>query len=129
MHQFIPMKKILIVEDDVDTLDLMETILHEQGYAVIKVKREIVIAEIAGIKPDLVIIDYMLPFGLGTEICSAIKSNETTKGIPVVMYSANNKIRDLAKQNGADAYIPKPFDLEQLIGLVNRFVKADHKIP
>lgn len=119
------MKKILIVEDDVDTLDLMEIILHDQGYAVIKVRREITIKEIAGIKPDLAILDYRLPFGLGTEICSAIKMNEATKDIPVIMYSANNGIEELAKKNGADGYFSKPFDLECLVTLVGSFIEKE----
>ncbi|MDO3628589.1 response regulator transcription factor [Mucilaginibacter sp. BT774] len=119
------MKKILIVEDDVDTLDLMETILHGQGYAVIKVKREITIREIGGIHPDLVILDFMLPFGPGTDICAAIKSNEMTKDIPVIMYSASSGIGELAGENGADAYLDKPFDVQELIEMVNRLVRKD----
>jgi DNA-binding response OmpR family regulator len=116
------MEKILIIEDDADTLELMEIILRDQGYIVIKVKREISIEEIAGIKPDLVILDFMLPFGLGTEICLELKTNEETKTIPVIMYSANNSVEGLAKNNGADAYMAKPFDVEHLIGLVSRLL-------
>src|ERR1700761_2197733 len=116
------MKKILIVEDDADTLDLMEAVLQQQGYAVIKVKREITWEEIAGIKPDLAIIDYMLPFGLGTEICLQIKSHDQTKSTPVLMYSANNGIEALARKNGADAYIPKPFDLENLNAIIGQLL-------
>jgi DNA-binding response OmpR family regulator len=84
----------------------------------IGVNRDITIEEIASIKPELLIIDYWLPFGLGTTICAKVKAHDQTKHIPVIMYSANNDIREIALSHGADAYIAKPFDLDELSCLV-----------
>ena len=120
------MKKIIIVEDDPDTLDLMEIILRDCNYIVIKVNREISVKEIYSIKPDLIIIDFLLPFGLGTELCLNIKSNHHTKEIPVLMYSANNDIEKLAKDNGADAYIAKPFDIDDMVHLVEKTIQPTY---
>ncbi|MDN3582502.1 response regulator [Mucilaginibacter flavus] len=116
------MKKTLIVEDDADTLDIMELILRENGYAVIKVNRSISLNEIAAINPELIILDFLLSFGLGTELCSDIKSDERIKHIPIILYSASNDIEQLAIDHGADAYLPKPFDIDNLIQLVSEKV-------
>lgn len=116
------MKKILILEDDVDTLDLMEFILNDNGYIVIKVNRDISVKEVAAIKPELVIIDFLLTFGLGTELCKNIKSDERTQYIPVIIYSANSGVKQLAIDNGANAYLDKPFDVDDLLRLVDRTI-------
>ena len=112
------MKKVLLVEDDVDTLELVELILRSNGYAVIKANREVSIKEIIGLRPDLAILDYLLPYGLGTELCLEIKNNPLTKYFPVILYSANTDLKKLAGESHADAYLEKPFDIAQLVKLV-----------
>lgn len=114
------MKKILLVEDDVTTLDLMEFILQDNGYAVIKANRKVTIGEITGIKPDLAIIDFLLPFGFGTELCLEIKNNPLTRNIPVILYSVSNNIQKLALESCAEAYMAKPFNIDDLISLVHK---------
>lgn len=112
------MKKILLIEDDVDTLDLVELILRGEGYVVIKANREVSLKEIISLKPDLAILDFLLPFGLGTEICQQIKSNPATKSIPVILYSASSNLKDLALGCHADASLEKPFDIDDLVKMV-----------
>ena len=116
------MKKILLVEDDVDTLELVELVLQNNGYAVIKAKREVSLEEIIGVKPDLALLDFMLPFGLGTDLCLSIKNNPLTREIPVILYSASSNLKALAKGCHADAYLEKPFDLEELIKLIGQLI-------
>lgn len=112
------MKKILLVEDDIDTLELVEFILRDNGYAVIKANRKVSIKEIIGLKPDLAILDFLLPYGLGTELCLEIKNNLLTRNTPVIIYSANTNLEKLAGDSHADAYLEKPFDIDQLLQLV-----------
>jgi CheY-like chemotaxis protein len=114
------LKKILVVEDDTDTLDIVETILHNAGYAVIKVNREITIEEIQSIRPNLVIVDFLLPHKMGNEICYEIKERPETKDIPVILFSASNLLPKVAHQCKADAFISKPFDTDHFIDVVNR---------
>jgi DNA-binding response OmpR family regulator len=114
------LKKVLVLEDDTDTLDIVETILHDAGYAVIKVNREITLAEIRLIKPNLVIVDFFLPNRMGNEICNEIKKGPETKDIPVILYSASNLLQKMADECKADAFIPKPFDMNSFIDVVNR---------
>ena len=113
-------KKILIIEDDIHTLEFVEILLHGSGYAVIKANRQIPIKEVAGINPNLVLIDYLLPYVLGTALCLEIKNTESTKHIPVILYSVSSNLQTIAKESRADGYIAKPFDINDLINMVNR---------
>jgi two-component system phosphate regulon response regulator PhoB len=112
------LKKIIIIEDDADTLDMMEFILRDNGYAVIKANRLVSIEEFISIMPDLAILDIMLPYGFGNDICLQIKTNPKSKHIPVILYSASSNLKTLAKNSLADAYIEKPFDLNKLLEIV-----------
>lgn len=114
------MKKILVVEDDADTLEVVEFALKDAGFAVIKINREISMAEIAGINPNLVLLDYLLPYAMGNELCSQIKCHPQTKHIPVILYSASSVGKRVADECGADGYIPKPFDLDQLVQMIGQ---------
>ncbi len=114
------MKKVLIVEDDDETIDVVEIILNRAGYAVIKINREITIKEIAGIKPNLVILDYLLPYTLGNELCQEIKDNPQTESIPVMLYSASILAEGISHKCKADGFISKPFDMDHFVSLVDR---------
>ena len=119
------MKKVLIVEDDIDTIDIIALLLQDGGYAVIKINRRISITEIAGINPDLAIIDFLLPYGLGDELCLEIKNNELTKHIPVILYSASHMLEKIAGKCKADEFISKPFDLDYLMNTINRLINPE----
>lgn len=116
------MKKIIIVEDDVDTLDIMEFVLRDNGYAVIKANRQVPIKEIIAITPNLAILDVMLPYGSGDDLCLEIKSNPKTKHIPVILYSASGNLKKIATDCFADTYIEKPFNLDGLLKIVNETI-------
>jgi DNA-binding response OmpR family regulator len=115
-------KKIVIVEDDTDTMEVVEIVLRQAAYAVIKINRQLPIKELSGIKPDLIILDHLLSFGLGSEICLEIKRNMSTKSIPVILFSASQSLAKIASECGADDFIAKPFNLDELLGLVARWV-------
>ena len=96
----------------------MEALLHNAGYAVIKANREVFLKEIAGIRPDLAILDYLLPYGFGNEKCVKIKTNLLTADIPVILYCASEDIERKVMESKADAFIAKPFDIEKLKALI-----------
>jgi DNA-binding response OmpR family regulator len=114
------LKKIIIIEDDAGILDLVGIILQENGYAVIKINREITLKEIAGIGPQLIIIDFLIPNILGSDLCFAIKHSGHTRHIPVILFSVVNNLAEIAEKSCADAYLPKPFDLIDLTNLVDK---------
>lgn len=115
-------KTILIVEDDPKSMTLTTDLLTISGYTTIQAidgQQGVELAKSA--KPDLILMDIMMPKKDGYAACHDIKADQTTKHIPVVMLTAVgfdlNKM--LAKQYGANGYVTKPFDRQQLINAIS----------
>jgi DNA-binding response OmpR family regulator len=118
-------KKILIVEDEESLLKLESILLTSRGYEVKGVADgKAALSVLAEMKPDLVLLDIMLPEIDGFEVCRQIKSGETTKHIPVIMLTAKKSREDMARgeQVGADWYITKPFKSAMVIETIQRFL-------
>lgn len=118
-------KKILIVEDEESLLKLESILLTSKGYDVRGVSngREALDA-IAEEKPDLVLLDIMLPEIDGFEVCQRIKDDPETREIPVIMLTAKKSREDMARGEkvGADWYITKPFKSVMVIETIQRFL-------
>ena len=114
------MKKLLIIEDDTDIVDIIECMFDDTDYEVVKFFEKISIEQIAEINPNIIILDYYLGTELGSDICLEIKANPITGHIPVVLYSALDNLKELALDSCADGYISKPFDLYEFLGVVDR---------
>ena len=117
--------RILVVEDEESLLKLESILFTSKGYRVTGVRGgKDALQSIAEGRPDLVVLDLMLPDMDGFEVCRAIKGNPETCSIPVVMLTAKKSSRDLeaGRVAGADAYITKPFKsvkvLEVIEGLI-----------
>jgi DNA-binding response OmpR family regulator len=112
--------KILVVDDNEFMLSMMSHILSNQGYEVETLSRAAGLFEcIDTYKPSLIILDAQLPDGDGRDLCSAIKQSKSLNNISVVICSGMADIDECYKQTGPpDAVLPKPFDIDQLIGLV-----------
>lgn len=120
-------KKILIVEDEESLLKLESILLSSKGYSVVGVMDgKSALEEVETNRPDLVVLDIMLPEMDGFEVCRRIKDNPETRDIPVVMLTAKKSNADVerGKQSGAEAYITKPFKsakvIEVIEGLFNK---------
>lgn len=117
--------KILVVEDEESLLKLESILFTSKGYAVTGARDgKSALEAIALERPDLVVLDIMLPDLDGFEICRAIKENPETRPLPVIMLTAKKSSQDLERGRlaGADAYITKPFKsvkvLEVIEGLI-----------
>ena len=112
---------ILVVEDEESLLKLESILLSSKGYAVTGVgDGPGALASIRRSRPDLVVLDVMLPGADGFEVCRAIKEDPLTAAIPVVMLTARKSGPDLERGRlaGADAYLTKPFKSAKLLELV-----------
>lgn len=106
------MKEICILEDDDNIRELIQLILESHNYIVhsysniksFNVKNDNV--------PDLFLLDLMLPDGNGLDVCMKLKETDKTRNIPVIIMSAH---AELNKMTGADDFIAKPFDIDELI--------------
>lgn len=120
-------KKILIVEDEESLMRLESILLTSRGYKVSGAPDgKAALACVASMKPDLVLLDIMLPEIDGFEVCRQIKTNEATKHIPVIMLTAKRSREDIAmgEQAGADWYMTKPLKSAMLIDTVQRFLSG-----
>lgn len=118
-------KRILVVEDEESLLKLESILLTSKGYEVRGVPNgQAALDAIAEEKPDLVLLDIMLPEIDGFEVCRRIKSDAATRHIPVVMLTAKKTREDMAKGEkvGADWYITKPFKSAMVIETIQRFL-------
>ncbi len=109
--------KILIVDDTLDTVELLRKRLRSEGYDTSEAyDGEECLASVGSYNPDLIILDVMMPKLNGYEVCARLKTNEDTKYIPVLMLTAKSEISDKVKglDTGADDYLAKPFDYKEL---------------
>jgi DNA-binding response OmpR family regulator len=116
-------KKVIIFDNDREVLDVMQEVLIYGGFEV-KVIRDTdnIFPLLHEYKPDILLLDYMLDGINGDEVCHQIKSNVATSNIRVVLMSAYPiKPQSLGHAN-CDAFIPKPFDLYELLDKVNELV-------
>jgi two-component system phosphate regulon response regulator PhoB len=116
-------KKILIIEDDEDILQVLETVLVHNDYAVNGLERtDDILKSIEQYSPDLVLTDYLLSGTNGGKICQQIKSHKETCHIPVILISAYPELAVSLGHFGFDAFITKPFDINVLVHKIGELV-------
>jgi len=113
--------KVLVIEDDEQTAELVRIFLSMNGY---RIQIETSSTDIAGLlevsNPDLLIIDYLLPFMNGGELCAIVKKDMNWKHLPVIIYSAYPKVINSLGIYQCNAFLAKPFELDDLLNLVER---------
>jgi two-component system, OmpR family, phosphate regulon response regulator PhoB len=116
-------KQILIIEDDEDILQVLETVLIHNDFSVKGLGRtDDILKSVELYKPDLVLTDYLLSGTNGGKICQQIKGNKDTCHIPVVLISAYPELAISLGHFGFDAFITKPFDINQLVQKIQELV-------
>jgi DNA-binding NtrC family response regulator len=113
-------KKIIIFDDDEDILSICSFILEEQGWQVHTFSDcNKIVEKVSAIVPDVILMDNWIPDDGGIIATQALKKDEELKHIPVIYFSANSDIELLANHAGAETYLAKPFDLEELERVIN----------
>jgi two-component system alkaline phosphatase synthesis response regulator PhoP len=118
-------KKILVIEDDPGTLRLVDYSLRQEGYEVITASNGLDgIRKALGDSPDLVILDVMLPGMDGFEICYRLRSEPSTKQLPILMFSAKAQEidKDTGIRVGADDYLTKPSAPAEIVSHVEKLL-------
>ncbi len=119
------MSTVLVVEDSLTDAEVLTRYLRQIGLAVVSVQSgEEAEARLRSQKPDLVILDVILPGQSGFELCHSLKTNDDTKQIPVVICSSKGTEVDKlwGSMLGADAYLTKPVDQQKLMQIVQQFI-------
>jgi twitching motility two-component system response regulator PilH len=120
------LSKILIVDDSPAEVRLMQAVLDNAGYASVAIHDPTRLEQtIEQERPNLILLDVVMPQRNGFQACREIKGHAEYGKIPVVMVSSKNTESDKfwAKQQGADGYVVKPFTREELLGIVVRLVR------
>ncbi len=120
------MNKILIVEDEADIQALVHRVLTANGFEVFKASNgEEGLIKATTLKPDLIIMDLMMPGMSGLEVCRLLKKRPDMKGVPIIILSALNRSvdREYAEEAGADKYISKPFKIDELLVAIDTLMK------
>jgi len=115
----------LIVEDSLTDMQILTGCLQQGGiHVVVAQSGEEAIAVITRQRPDVVVLDVVLPGCSGFEVCRELKANPATRDIPVLMCSTKGSDLDRfwGMKQGADAYLPKPIDQEEFVRTVNRLI-------
>jgi phosphate regulon transcriptional regulator PhoB len=119
-------KKILIVDDEKDIVELISYNLEQEGFAVIKAyDGQMAWERVKTAKPDLVVLDLMIPGIHGLEVCKLIRRDAATETLPIIMLTAKSDQVDkiLGLELGADDYITKPFNVRELIARIRAVLR------
>ncbi len=119
------MFKILFADDEPDIAAIVKRKLELEGYEVIvKTNGRQALAALQEVKPDLVILDVMMPEMNGWDVCRKMKENESTGSIPVIILTAKTQNMDelMSYESGADRYVSKPIDFPLLINAVEELL-------
>lgn len=114
-------KKVVLVQDNKDILDIMDQVLDEEGFDVTASLSTDPIEKIDEIEPDVVVIDDNIKGQKkGSKVIKELKSNPETEDISAVLTSTSDKLPQIAEESRADDFIQKPFDLDHMIDVVKK---------
>jgi DNA-binding response OmpR family regulator len=117
--------RILVLDDDPDIGTMIKMMLEYKGYAVTVSDRAEQAEEVLrNNNIDLIIMDMLLSGVNGTDICTELKENNSTSHIPIMMISAHPNAKEICLQAGADEFISKPFDMQDILLKINNLVKS-----
>jgi DNA-binding response OmpR family regulator len=120
-----PVPKVLVVDDSWTDLTLIATPLRESGYDVITaVDGEEALEKVLQERPQCVLLDVILPKQNGFQLCRKLKAMEQSRDIPIILISGKNTPLDKrwGLQQGADMYLTKPFDKDELLASVRSLI-------
>jgi DNA-binding response OmpR family regulator len=123
---------ILVADDEPALLRLMEFVLAKQGHNLITATNgEQALAEARRQRPDLIVLDIMMPRMDGYQVAEAIRADDDLKGTPIIMLSAKAQDEDIARglEAGVDQYVTKPFSPDELTALVTNYLERDATRP
>jgi len=118
------LKKVLIVDDSPAQVKLMQGFLEHEGYQPVGLNDPRRVEEtISSLRPSVVLLDVVMPERNGFQVCRELKGNAEFRSIPVILVTSKDSTSDKywGEQQGADAYVTKPFTKDELLRAVRRF--------
>jgi len=120
-------KKVMIADDDPGILDAVEAMLEFGGYQVSSTPNGATLLDIKENFPDLLLLDIWMPGTDGRDVCKYLKAQERSKNMPIIMISASTELEKSAKEAGADDFLEKPFDMDELLQKIDYYLTKVNK--
>lgn len=118
---------ILVIDDNPTDLKLISSVLHDKGYNVVTASEAPAgIEKAMELKPDLIVLDVMMPIINGYNICRLLKDQKETQRLPILLLTSRDTEEDMriGKEAGSDAYITKPFKADELLAVINGLLES-----
>lgn len=116
-------KNILVIDDDQGIVDVIKIILEEHGFVVsVCTDSDQVLGFVKKNVPDLMLLDILMYGKNGVEIIRLLRNTKLARDIPIIMMSASEDTRVIASRSGANGYIEKPFNIDDLVKIVRKHV-------
>ena len=115
--------RVMIFDDDADLIQVCSIVLKSKNYEVLGFyKCTDILKEVKLFSPDVILMDNWIPDSGGVKATQQIKNDFMLKTIPVVFFSANDRVQNLAAEAGAEFYLQKPFEIEELETVVSKAI-------
>jgi CheY-like chemotaxis protein len=115
---------VLVVDDDPFIVDFLETALEDEGYLVLAAVNGGALPLARDLHPDVILLDIMMPGMDGVEVSQRLRADPVTADIPIIVMSAQDRLRATSTLMQVDDRLPKPFDLDRLYAIVARWTGA-----
>jgi len=112
---------VLVVDDDPFIVDFLETALEDEGYLVLAAVNGGALPLARDLHPDVILLDIMMPGMDGVEVSQRLRADPVTADIPIIVMSAQDRLRATSTLMQVDDRLPKPFDLDRLYAIVARW--------
>jgi DNA-binding response OmpR family regulator len=122
--------KVLVIDDEPEITDIVETFLTEAGYLVnVENSSRNAAAKARQFKPDVVLLDIMMPDMDGYQTCQAIKQDPELANVPIIFLTGKDRTDDMGRsfKVGGDMFIKKPFSCERLLEIINLVIMSTYK--
>ena len=116
-------RTVLLFEDDLDHVSIISYLLETADFVIVLGDPMAYRENIVRYRPGVILLDQWLSGSLGSTICAELKADPTTRSIPVILTSASNRLNQIALDCKPDDTLPKPFDVDELVGKVTRLMK------
>ncbi len=113
-------KKVILADDDPGILDAVGLILQYEGYELLATDNGNSVFQLVDPQTNILLLDIWMSGSDGRDICRKLKSDQQTKHIPIILFSAGAELERSAKDAGADDFIPKPFEISDLVNRIER---------
>ena len=119
-------KKILVADDDHGILEAIQYMLESEGYQVSTTDNGSEVLKLTDDFPNLILLDVWMSGQDGRQVCSKLKHQAKTRNIPIIMISANNETSQTVFEAGADDFLAKPFEIDDLLLKVDQHLQKSH---